>query len=574
MGRADFIGRRATWRVGRRIALRVRRTRVLTPASVRQPGHGDIQMHRIAVVRAPFTYRYNGIDVREDTIVSQLCAFLRTAGHSPHVFDFHLERGTTAHQILSCDPTTIVIVVRETGDNVFYALRLARFLHASSRAQIVLYGQTARLVGHSLLPDAVKILPHSELELGKLLGLAGHAAQFSNGNWRQEPYFDQLKLEPWQEARFRGTLETTRGCPFPCSFCFINSGANHDKRWQRQSAEATLDELASYTAKGINAFVFHDSEFIGGSRGDIGKCQELVEAIVLQRPDILFKIYARADTILKYPDIGRLKEAGLVSVFMGVESFVQSDLDDLRKALSVEKIHAAIGMLSAHDIYMDLSFILFNRSTTVATLRQNLETILALYSSSSARLLGMPHFTFSFESAWKERPTRALSQQTYVDWDVRMKSPAMGGAVFDEGLEPLMEIFRLLAYEWSKKVVLLNLARDSASLEEKAAIEAWFQGLGAFCARTMLGFLNDFARGSLGFAALATGRDRLFRSVADYYRILPPHLREPVTLEAHASAFSYGQHVDLVEVDEYWAKQIPEPIPRTAPHGLRTGLGS
>ena len=196
----------------------------------------------------------------------------------------------------------------------------------------------------------------------------------------------------------------------------------------RQQVEDTLRSLAAYEQSGIRAFVFHDSEFIGGSRADIAARDALVDALISEARDVYFKIYARADTILRYPRLDKLREAGLVSVFIGVESLVQTDLDRLDKRLSVETTHRAIQTLADHEIYMDLSFILFNRSTSVATLRQNLEGILRLYDGPKARFLGMPHFTFSFESTWRGAETQPLSRQTYVDWDVRMKAPAAPGA--------------------------------------------------------------------------------------------------------------------------------------------------
>ncbi len=519
-------------------------------------------MGRIALVRAPFTYRYNGLDVREEVILAQLSFFLGAQDIEHEVFDFHLARHTRATEIVGYDPSAVVIAVRETGDNVYYALRLARFLSQATSATVVLYGQTARLAGHPLVPAGVKVVPHSEAELSKALGLGAGGPMFG-GELRLTPYFDRLPLEAWQTGRVRGTVESTRGCPYPCKFCFINAGRNHDTRWQRQSTAATIDNLRSYTERGTRAFVFHDSEFFGGSRSDIAACDELIETMLRETPDVYFKIYARADTIAKYGKLDRLREAGLVSVFIGVESFVQSDLDGLRKALSAEQLHATIGALADSDIYMDLSFILFHRHTTPASLRQNLEAVLALYSSDRARYLGMPHFTFSFESAWSDAEVQSLSRRTYVDWDVRMKTPATGGAVFDPAFEPLMEIYRLLAYEWSKKVILLNIAREEATDVERGQIETWFRGLGAFCARTMLEFLAEFDAAKLTFATLEPARAKLFARIESYYGCLPERWRTPVTFTGHARDLNYSAAVALVEEDEYWSEQIPDHVPRT-----------
>ncbi|MGE3914413.1 MAG: radical SAM protein [Hyphomicrobiaceae bacterium] len=514
-------------------------------------------MHRLTLVRVPFTYRYNKVDVREEVILTQLSYYLDAIGVGHDIVDFHLDRSATLDSIVGLDPAVVVIAVRETGDNVHYALRLARALVAKGSARVVLYGQTARLASHPDLPAQVELVVHSERALAGALGLEASGPPFEDG-LLVAPYADRLPLEPWQRTRLRGTIETTRGCPYPCDFCFINAGRNHDRRWSRQRTADTIAALGRYRDRGMQAFVFHDSEFVGGSPGDLAQRDELAEAMLREMPDIYFKVYARADTILKVRNLDRLRDAGLVSVFMGVESLVQADLDRLDKRLSVATTQAAIEALAARDIFMDLSFILFNRNTTLATLRQNLAGIARLYGSRHARLLGMPHFTFSFESTWRGAETRPLSRRTYIGWDVRMKAPAATGAVFDTGLEPLMEVYRLLAYEWSKKVVSLNLARDDATEVEREAIESWFRGLGLFCVETMLAFLDDFERGRLGIASLESARERLFRRIEGHYRLLPARLAAPATFATHAGALDYAAGVGLVEEDEYWAAQIPE----------------
>lgn len=514
-------------------------------------------MSYIALARAPHTYRYNSTDVREDVIISQLSYVLGRLDVPHRIFDFHLQRDLHASAILSGDPSAIVISVRETGDNVHYAFRLARYLRGIGARKVILYGQTARLRGHPLLPKGIEVLAHNEQALVEALGISGKGPEFGK-NLLIAPYINKTDLARWQRRRRRGTVETSRGCPFPCSFCFINSGHNHATRWQVQSTEETLNSLAAYGDAGITSAVFHDSEFFGGGAANLRQRKQLISAIGSEFPELRFKIYARADTLLAFGQLDELKKSGLVSVFIGVESFVQSDLDALHKRQPSETTLQAIRALAERQIYMDLSFILFHRRTTTRTLRENLERILELYSGPSARLMGVPHFTFSFESAWSDETTRELSQDTYVHWDVQMKSPRPSGVRFDPALEPLMEIYRLLAYEWSRKVVELSLARDDADIEVRRKIEVWFSGLGAFCARTMLKFLGDFEAQRLDANSLPDARARLFSAIADYYSCLPSDLAGFSTFDEHATLLEYGSNSQRLEDDEYWLKQIPD----------------
>lgn len=513
-------------------------------------------MTHIALVRVPFTYRYNRTDVREDVIVTALAAYLEAVDAAYRIYDFHLDRQLEARDILRAEPSAVVIAVRETGDNVHYALRLAGYLARRWAGKIVLYGHTARLAGHPLVPERVLVVAHDEGMLAEALGLSAEGPQFA-GELGIAPYAYGLPLEPWQKKRFRGTIETSRGCPFPCKFCFINAGANHARRWQLQRPQTTLAAIERYVEQGTRALVFHDSEFFGGSQRDLASRERLLAGLS-GGPPIAFKIYSRADSISRFAQLEALRDAGLVSVFIGVESFVQSDLDSLGKRIDARLVLETIRRLAGLGIYMDLSFILFHHATTPATLRTNLELLLELYGGASARYLGMPHFTFSFESAWRDAPTRTLSDATYVGWDVGIKSPLARGVVFDPQLEPLMELYRLMAYEWSRKVVDLSLARDAAGDGDRSAIEAWFAGLGAFCAHTMLELLGEFECGRITLASLPDERERLFARLSRYHARLPEALRPLATYDAHARRIDYRGSSERVEEDEYWLAQIPE----------------
>ncbi|MFO0245885.1 MAG: B12-binding domain-containing radical SAM protein [Betaproteobacteria bacterium] len=506
----------------------------------------------------PFTYRYNGLDVREEVILTQLLGYLQALGvEKISVLDFHLDRSLTTADILCGGVTDYVIAVRETGDNVHYALRFASWLSRNGAERIWLYGQTARLSKLGALPPRVRVVAHDEHELASQLGLRPDASLDFMKGLTPSLYFERANLTQWQRSRLRGTIETTRGCHFPCRFCFINTGKNHSRRWAMRSPSAAVNDIRAYADRGVRGLVFHDSEFIGGSSHDIANRRELAERLLAEAIPVYYKIYARADTLAKMPDLDLLQRSGLVSAFIGVESLVQSDLDALGKATTVDLIEAAVVQLAQAGIYMDLSFIMFHRNTTVITLRANINSLMRLYTGPHSRYLGMPHFTFSFESGWGRVDAAQLSKKTYVGWDVRMKSPAAKGGCFDPALEPYMEVCRLLSYEWSKKVIALNLARDIASDSEKEDIERWFSSLASFCLGMMETFLGQFEAGQLTIDSLPEAQAHLFDCVTKFYQILPPNMRHLETWHSHALEINYKENSGLAERKEYWLDVIP-----------------
>jgi len=202
-----------------------------------------------------------------------------------------------------------------------------------------------------------------------------------------------------------------------------------------------------------------------------------------------------------------------------------------------------------------MSLLTFNRNTSATSLKENLD-VLERLMSVKPRLLGLPHFSFTFESSWDEDQLRPLSNKTYMGIDVMMRAQRVDGACFDARFEPLMEVYRLLKYEWSRKVTELTVERFSADDNEHARIESWFEGLGRFCLQTMREYLDRFERGELVFETLDAARTELFRKIGDYYGRLPDRLQHFSTLDGHAGRIGYDE-TRLVEVDEYWATHIP-----------------
>ncbi|MFP2961001.1 B12-binding domain-containing radical SAM protein [Myxococcus sp. 1LA] len=508
----------------------------------------------VQLVRVPHAYRYDGVDVREEPILTLFKGYLDGIGFDSHqVADFHLQRHLRFEDTLNPRATDYVISVRQTGDQVHYLRRYVKALREHSGANIWIYGQTGRLEALDW-PENVRIIAHDERVLAGALGLPAQGPGFDS-ELTASPYAHQLDLQPWQRALLRGSMETTRGCHYPCRFCFINVGDNYPKRWQVRSTHSLLSDLRRYRELGIQSVAFWDSEFLGAVRAGYEARRGLLRGIRDELPGTQYMIWNRADTLLAFDDFELLKESGLVNVFIGVESFSQADLDALKKRIKVADIIRCVERLRDLDIHVHMSFLTFNRNTTPRSLRENLD-VLERLMSVKPRLLGLPHFSFTFESSWDETTLRPLSNKTYMGIDVMMRAQRVDGACFDARMEPLMEVYRLLKYEWTRKVTELTLERLSANDAEHVKIESWFEGLGRFCLATMREYLERYEKGTLGFEELDEARQELFQKMGNYYQRLPERLRRFSTLDDHAGRIEYDE-TRLVEKDEYWAAHIP-----------------
>lgn len=224
-------------------------------------------------------------------------------------------------------------------------------------------GKTILLGGPyaSLSPEAVR--PHCDvLVRGEIEEIAAELfSDLENGTWREEYVGTRpdLAISPvprWDlyplERAVMGTLQTSRGCPFECEFCDVIQYAGRKQRHKRvDQVLRELDELYRFGQRTI--FLADDNFTVFRSRA-----KELLVAIRdWNRRQIQGKVLfvtqisidaARDDELLTL-----CAEAGLVTVFIGIETPNEEGLRETRKRQNlhvdlVEQVHRIL----AHGIHV------------------------------------------------------------------------------------------------------------------------------------------------------------------------------------------------------------------------------
>jgi anaerobic magnesium-protoporphyrin IX monomethyl ester cyclase len=125
-------------------------------------------------------------------------------------------------------------------------------------------------------------------------------------------------------------METSRGCPYHCTFCAKDNFRNG---YRRRPLPVILEELDAFIAQGVEYVYFIDEIFLPN--------QELLQALV-SRP-IVFGVQTRID-LWNESMLDLLGRAGCVSIEAGVESISTAgrNLLDKRSRLTTDEIAARL----------------------------------------------------------------------------------------------------------------------------------------------------------------------------------------------------------------------------------------
>ncbi len=141
-------------------------------------------------------------------------------------------------------------------------------------------------------------------------------------------------------------LETSRGCPFKCTFCNIhlfNRGT-----YRTKSIERVIQELKiiSSQKKGLNVLLVDDN-----FTANMKRVEKICDRIIEEDIKLDFICQSRIDVIKNNPNIiKKMSEAGFWLFFLGIESFNQKSLNDLQKKISFRDIVEGLKILQDNDI--------------------------------------------------------------------------------------------------------------------------------------------------------------------------------------------------------------------------------
>ena len=434
-----------------------------------------------------------GPDLEENLSLRYLASSLRLAGHEPAIAPFETAADTEAVAV-AADRADLV------GLSMCYQIRAAEFLGLARELKRRSPGRPVIAGGHyascaagdllerhpeldliaiheceQTLPDLASLPAWTEEALAAIPGLVFR----SQGRIvRTSPRQANAELDslPWPDrsgpARLMAGVPTaymmgSRGCLAACDYCCISTMHRmvSGKRFRQRSPEDIVAEMAFlYHERGVRQFIFHDDNFlvpqIDRNMERIEVLDRLMRHHGLRR--IALALKCRPADVDRQVFL-RLREMGLLRVFLGIESGSRAGLASIGRRQTVEEEHRALSICEELGISTQYTIIMFHPEASLRSMREDLAFVSAhaghplsycraeiytgtpleqrmhaesrVYGNYLARAYDYsdPMTTHAWNAAWQLLPRRCFDQDHLLGQIIRLDHQATVLRHFYEG---------------------------------------------------------------------------------------------------------------------------------------------
>lgn len=191
--------------------------------------------------------------------------------------------------------------------------------------------------------------------------------------------FDDL---PWPQrdaaaTAFQGygfaTIQSSRGCYHACAMCLPCAfyRAAPGGGYRLRSITSLVDEIEALYRRGTRLFLFDDEQFLPPGDARHARVEIFAQELTRRDLEITFTIKCRPDDV-EAGILRRLRESGLLRVYVGIESGCQSTLDLLGKGVTVQRNTEALATLNRLGVVADFFCLLFHPWSTLETIETDL----------------------------------------------------------------------------------------------------------------------------------------------------------------------------------------------------------
>lgn len=166
--------------------------------------------------------------------------------------------------------------------------------------------------------------------------------------------FPDFSLSHGKTIRIAGRqiipVQTSRGCPYECSFCSVTG--MFGKKYRFRSTANIIEELRQYNQRS-NFIFFYDDHFTANRK----RTRELLECMIAEKFKFKWSTQVRADLARDVELVRLMKKAGCHTLFIGLESVNPDSLEAMQKQQTVNEITEAIKVLRKNKINVHGMFV-------------------------------------------------------------------------------------------------------------------------------------------------------------------------------------------------------------------------
>jgi radical SAM superfamily enzyme YgiQ (UPF0313 family) len=189
------------------------------------------------------------------------------------------------------------------------------------------------------------------------------------------------------------SILASRGCYYNCSFCSIHqfySGSPGPKRRSRSPVNVVREMEQLFYDRGIRIFIFEDDDFVMKTPLCRQWIRDFVEELKKKKiaDHILWRVSCRIDD-LDSRLIKKMKDVGLLSIYIGIESGNEEGLRTYNKHYMVDDIYKRLTILQDLKIPFEFGFMIFNPYSTFDSVKKDIVFLKEIGKSGQA----IVHFT-------------------------------------------------------------------------------------------------------------------------------------------------------------------------------------
>jgi anaerobic magnesium-protoporphyrin IX monomethyl ester cyclase len=187
-----------------------------------------------------------------------------------------------------------------------------------------------------------------------------------------------------------GVISSSRGCKHDCQFC--SQRKFWKQSWRGRSAENVISEIRHLKEEySVDVVLFAD-EF---PTCDRERWVAILDGLIEADLGVKLLIETRVDDIVRDEDImGKYRQAGIVHIYIGVESTSQTMLDRFKKGILENESKKALDLINQAGMVTETSFVLGTPEETKESIKQTLE-LAKEYSPDFAHFLLLAPWSYA-----------------------------------------------------------------------------------------------------------------------------------------------------------------------------------